>query len=202
MVSLTKLGTHDGIRWFDDTLRIWDQGSGKKLIPDPGSGGKKSTESRISIHNTKFLYHKWLLKIYIRGMSRSQKLYCEEMQKLWKQNIILLIARGDWPDFSQANACLVIDDVIHRVFGHLLSKGKKGNKTAHYFRSRLRVIKSHITQFTQRCKWRPTYASLFQHTVHIFVTVPESFGTQIEKNSFTKILTIKNVDLFSRVWML
>jgi hypothetical protein len=65
----------------------------KKLIPDPGSGGKKSTESRIPIHNTKFLYHKWLLKMYIHGMSRCQKLV-KNCRRFWKQNMILLIARG------------------------------------------------------------------------------------------------------------
>jgi hypothetical protein len=55
----------------------------EKLYPGSrirGFRGQKNTESQISIHNTKFLHHKWLLKIY--GMSRSQKPYCEEMQKL------------------------------------------------------------------------------------------------------------------------
>jgi hypothetical protein len=36
---------------------FWDPGSGKKLIPDPGSRGQKSTESRILIFSPGFLYH-------------------------------------------------------------------------------------------------------------------------------------------------
>jgi hypothetical protein len=33
---------------------VWDPGSGKKPIPDPGSRGQKGTGSRIRIRNTGF----------------------------------------------------------------------------------------------------------------------------------------------------
>jgi hypothetical protein len=38
---------------------VWDPGSGKKPIPDPGSRGQKGTGSRIRIRNTDYLLLIW-----------------------------------------------------------------------------------------------------------------------------------------------